>query len=150
MELDRCAAVPYRKRIGANEYASFALVRSLFFFFFFLYFHRLSRFELTLCNSLLSIFYTLRSSSKNLQNHRSHFRFNNIKLFLNTLGLWDTRLIARLYYTLASYFRNERNLANLYSCVYTVHTSSPDGSIQSRTDVRPDGYALANIFHVML
>lgn len=75
VELDRCAAVPYRKRIGANEYASFALVRSLFFFFFFLYFHRLSRFELTLCNSLLSIFYTLRSSSKNLQNHRSHFPF---------------------------------------------------------------------------
>lgn len=46
-ELDRCAAVPYRKRIGAaNKYASFALVRSLFFLFsFFFHFHLLNRFS---------------------------------------------------------------------------------------------------------
>lgn len=53
VELDRCAAVPYRKRIGAQTSTRLLHLYDPFpfLFFFFLYFHRLSRFEPTLCNS---------------------------------------------------------------------------------------------------
>lgn len=114
-----------------------------FSFLFFLYFHRLSRFQLTLCNSLLSIFHILRSCSKNPHNHRSYFNYQR-ETILKHFGSWDTGLI--VYVRSRHIFRNERNLGNLYSRVYTFHTSSPDGSIQSRTD----GHALANIFHATL
>lgn len=53
VELDRCAAVPYRKRIGAQTSTRLLHLYDPFpfLFFFFLHFHRLSRFEPTLCNS---------------------------------------------------------------------------------------------------